>query len=42
MPLHRGVGPVYDGTNDKSGWRMDMLYARKAIDPRLATRLSGT
>lgn len=36
------VGPVYDGTNDKSGWRMDMLYARKAIDPRLATRLSGT
>lgn len=36
------VGPVYDGTNDKSGWRMDVLYARKAIDPRLAARMSGT
>lgn len=36
------VGPVYDGTNDVSGWRMDMLYGRKTIDPRIATRLAGT
>jgi P22 coat protein - gene protein 5 len=36
------VGPVYDGTNDVSGWRMDMLYGRKTIDPRIATRLGGT
>lgn len=36
------VGPTYNGTTDVSGWRMDMLYGRKCIDPRLATRLSGT
>lgn len=36
------VIPIYDGTNDISKWRLDMLYGRKVIDPRLATRLSGT
>jgi hypothetical protein len=34
--------PVYDGVNDKSVWRCDILFGAKAIDPRLATRLSGT
>ena len=34
--------PVYDGTNDVSMYRCDVLYGVKAIDPRLATRLSGT
>lgn len=36
------VIPIYDGTNDISKWRMDILYGRKILDPRLATRLSGT
>ena len=36
------VIPIYDGTNDISKWRTDILYARKLIDPRCATRLSGT
>jgi hypothetical protein len=34
--------PTYDGTNDKSNFRLDVLYGVKAIDPRLAVRLSGT
>lgn len=34
--------PTYDGTNDKSNFRLDVLYGWKAIDARLATRLSGT
>ena len=34
--------PTYDGTNDKSNFRLDILYGVKAIDPRLATRLSGS
>ena len=34
--------PTYDGTNDKSNFRLDVLYGCKAVDPRLATRLSGT
>lgn len=34
--------PVYDSTNDIAGWRYDVLYGVKAIDPRLATRFSGT
>lgn len=33
--------PTYDGTNDKSNFRLDILYGIKAIDPRLALRLSG-
>jgi hypothetical protein len=36
------VIPVYDGINDVSRWRLDVLYGTKTIDPRLATRLSGT
>ena len=36
------VVPYYDGTNDVSQWRLDVLYGVKCIDPRLATRLSGT
>ncbi|MBN8994437.1 MAG: hypothetical protein J0H94_04370 [Rhizobiales bacterium] len=36
------VIPVYDGVNDESAWRLDLLYGKKAIDPRLALRLSGT
>ncbi|GAA0267253.1 hypothetical protein LNAOJCKE_2991 [Methylorubrum aminovorans] len=35
------VIPYYDGTNDVSNWRLDVLYGFKAIDPRLATRISG-
>jgi hypothetical protein len=34
--------PTYDGTNDRSNFRLDVLYGVKAIDPRLATRFSGT
>lgn len=33
--------PTYDGTNDRSNFRLDVLYGVKAIDPRLATRISG-
>jgi hypothetical protein len=36
------VVPYYDGTNDISNWRLDILYGVKAIDPRLACRISGT
>lgn len=36
------VLPVYDGVNNISAWRMDVMYARKVVDPRLATRVSGT
>jgi len=36
------VIPVYDGTNDVSKWRLDILYGVKAVDPRQAVRLSGT
>lgn len=36
------VIPIYDGTNDISKWRLDMLYGRKLIDPRQIVRLSGT
>lgn len=35
------VIPIYDGTNDISKWRLDLLYGRRLIDPRLGTRLSG-
>lgn len=34
--------PFYDADTDKAGWRFDILYGVKAIDPRLAARLSGT
>ena len=36
------VIPIYDGTNDINKWRLDLLYGRKVIDPRVAVRLSGT
>ena len=36
------VIPVYDGINDVSKWRLDMLYGKTVLDPRLATRISGT
>jgi hypothetical protein len=32
----------FDMTNDLSQWRFDMLYGVKAIQPHLATRISGT
>jgi len=35
------VIPIYDGTNDVSKWRLDLLYGRKLIDPRLSTRLTA-
>lgn len=42
---HKGftvrVQPYYDGTNDKSCWRLDVLYGYAAIDPRLAVRING-
>jgi hypothetical protein len=34
--------PFYNGSNDVSTFRLDVLYGVKAIDPRLATRVSGT
>jgi len=36
------VLPIYDGTNDISKWRFDMLYGRAVIDPRMGVRVSGT
>jgi hypothetical protein len=39
---HVRVIPVYDGINDESMWRLDVLYGTQAIDPRLAVRESGT
>jgi len=36
------VIPVYDGISDESMWRTDILFGVKAVDPRLAVRLSGT
>lgn len=36
------VIPVYDGTNDISKWRLDVLYGVKCIDERQAVRVSGT
>lgn len=33
--------PYYDGTNDASSWRLDVLYGVAAIDPRLGARVNG-
>lgn len=33
--------PYYDGVNDISNMRLDILYGVKAVDPRLAVRLNG-
>ena len=42
---YRGISarliPYYDGTNDISNYRLDVLYGVKVIDNRLAVRLSG-
>lgn len=42
---HKGLSvrviPGYDITNDKTLWRLDVLYGVKCIDPRLASRVSG-
>lgn len=35
------VVPYYDGTNDVSNWRLDLLFGAAAIDPRLGTRIYG-
>jgi hypothetical protein len=34
--------PIYNGATDISSWRLDVLFGRKLIDPRLVCRLSGT
>jgi hypothetical protein len=34
------VIPYYDGTNDDSNWRLDVLYGTDLIDSRLAVRAS--
>jgi hypothetical protein len=36
------VIPYYDGTNDISNWRLDVLYGVKTVDRRLGVRVSGT
>jgi len=36
------VIPVYDGISDESMWRLDILYAARTIDKRLAVRQSGS
>jgi hypothetical protein len=33
--------PYYNGSNDVSSYRMDILYGVKTVDPRLATRVAG-
>ena len=40
--LNVRVIPVYDGINDVSMWRLDVLYGTKTIDGRQAVRVSGT
>lgn len=36
------VIPVYDAVNDLSKWRLDLLYGRALIDPRMSVRLTAT
>jgi hypothetical protein len=36
------VIPYYDGTNDISNWRFDILYGVKTLYPELAIRASGS
>jgi hypothetical protein len=36
------VIPFYDGVNDLSTWRLDVLYGIQTVDRRLAVRVSGT
>ncbi|MGA9339743.1 MAG: P22 phage major capsid protein family protein, partial [Pseudolabrys sp.] len=35
------VVPYYDGTNDISNYRLDVLYGIKVLDNRLAVRMGG-
>jgi hypothetical protein len=35
------LAPVADTANDISGWRLDILYGVKAINPGMAVRISG-
>ncbi|PDT74126.1 P22 phage major capsid protein family protein [Bradyrhizobium sp. C9] len=35
------VIPYYDGTNDVSNWRLDVLYGVKTVDRRLAVRVTN-
>ena len=35
------VIPYYDGTNDISKYRLDVLYGIRTVDPRLAVIVSG-
>ena len=35
------VIPYYDGANDVANWRLDLLYGRRLIDPRLSVRVGG-
>lgn len=43
---HKGISvrviPAFDAINNEEFWRLDVLYARRLIDPRLSTRASGT
>lgn len=39
---HVRLIPVYDGINDVSKYRLDVLYGVKTIDERCAHRISGT
>jgi hypothetical protein len=34
--------PYYDGVNDISNYRLDVLFGVRTLDGRLATRLSGS
>lgn len=36
------IVPYYDGTNDVSNYRVDILYGTEAIQPELATRLTAS
>jgi hypothetical protein len=33
--------PYYTGSTDTSAWRLDVLYGKKTLDPRLACRVAG-
>ena len=35
------VVPYYDGVNDISNYRLDVLYGVKVVDNRLAVRMGG-
>ena len=38
----RRIVPYYDGVNDISNYRLDILFGVRTLDGRLATRLSGS